>query len=408
MPSAQTVAIHLRKHADGKLGKFYKGRNYFPLWAANGRFGPEADRLVGYLENADLDELKPSNYKVAELRRALDEARTGDPERVALAELRLSTAFARYASDLQLRPSREMAYLDKRLKPRKLSADAVLRRAAFAKNLKAYVEDMGWMNPHYRRMRNLLAQAQKQGRQGEDVARLRLNLNRARALPSAWTHHVVVDAVSGQLWYYQAGRQAGQMKVVVGTGKTPTPMFAGMLNYAILNPYWNIPVDLAQNSIAPKVLSGRSLKSLDIEALSDWSRSPQKLDPASIDWQAVAAGDREIRLRELPGAGNSMGRVKFLFPNDEGIYLHDTPDRDLFKKTDRHFSNGCIRLEDAAKLGQWLLGRSIKTASKTPEQAMPLPVPVPIYLTYFTATEAKSGRVAFLADVYGRDSLRTN
>jgi len=110
-----------------------------------------------------------------------------------------------------------------------------------------------------------------------------------------------------------------------------------------------------------------------------------------------------LRLRELPGGANSMGRVKFLFPNDEGIYLHDTPERALLKKPDRHFSNGCIRLENAAALGQWLLHRSIVTKSKTPEQAVALPVEVPVYLTYITAVATDRG-LAFRDDVYGRDS----
>src|SRR5690606_24392611 len=113
------------------------------------------------------------------------------------------------------------------------------------------------------------------------------------------------------------------------------------------NPYWNVPTYLARKSIAPKILGGRTLTSMKMEALSDWSATARPLDPRTIDWGAVASGAQEIRLRELPGSHNSMGRVKFLFPNDEGIYLHDTPDRALLKKPDRHFSNGCIRLEDA-------------------------------------------------------------
>ena len=97
-----------------------------------------------------------------------------------------------------------------------------------------------------------------------------------------------------------------------------------------------------------------------------------------------------------------MGKVKFLFPNEEGIYLHDTPERDLLKKNDRHFSNGCIRLEDAAALGRWLFQKPLRAPSKAAEQAVPLPVQVPVYLTYITAAATDSG-IAFRDDVYGRD-----
>src|SRR3546814_10865626 len=91
---------------------------------------------------------------------------------------------------------------------------------------------------------------------------------------------------------------------------------------------------------------------MGMEVLSDWSASPRVLPPSSVDWAAVAAGTQQVRLRQLPGRDNSMGRAKFLFPNDEGIYLHDTPDKDLMAKRDRHLSHGCIRLEDARRLGQ--------------------------------------------------------
>jgi L,D-transpeptidase YcbB len=177
------------------------------------------------------------------------------------------------------------------------------------------------------------------------------------------------------------------------------------MQYAIINPYWNVPVDLAQTLVAPKVLAGKSVRKMGFEVLSDWSATAERVDPKSVDWPAVAAGDEEIRVRQLPGGSNSMGRVKFMFPNDQGIFLHDTPDRALFAKPARHFSNGCVRLEDAAGLGQWLLGKPLRAnASKQPERPVPLAAPVPVYMTYFTATSTKDG-VGFLRDVYGRDPL---
>ncbi len=396
------IAAGIQAQARGKLKKFYATRGFWPMWAADGSIGKDADALLGFLETADIDGLKPDAYDVDELRAAIAEARAGDPGAVAAAELALSQALGRYVSDLRRPAKSDMIYSDKALKPGKPRVETILRAASLPESLEDYVSSMGWMSPQYVRVRKLVAQALDAGGSEEVVDRLRLNLERARLLPSAWVRHIVVDASSGRLWYYQAGKQVGMMKVVVGTPQTPTPMLAGMLHYAILNPYWNVPTDLAQRNIAPKVLGGRSLKSMGFEALSDWSASPQRLDPATIDWHAVAAGDQELRLRQLPGRGNSMGRVKFLFPNDYGIYLHDTPDRHLFAKRDRHFSNGCIRLEDAATLGKWLLGKSIATASKDPEQTVALTAPVPVYLTYFTATPTERG-VGFLKDVYHRD-----
>lgn len=401
-PATRAVALQIREQASGQLKSFYATRGFWPLWAGGGRIGPEADALLPLLTTADLDGLKPASYHVAGLRAAIEEARSGDPRSVARAELALSGAFGRYVADMR-RPSKvKMAYLDAALKPGKSRLETVLRAAALPPSLKTYVAGMAWMSPHYVRLRQLLARADEAGATQDMRRRLRLNLDRARLLPGPWTDHIVVDAASARLWYYQAGKQQGTMRVVVGTAETPTPMLAGMIRYAILNPYWNVPTYLARNRIAPKMLAGASLTSLRYEALSDWSASARPLDPATIDWRAVASGAREIRLRQLPGPANSMGRVKFMFPNDQGIYLHDTPERALLAKPDRHFSNGCIRLEDAPRLGRWLLGKKLAATSKRPEQDVALERPVPVYLTYFTATSTPTG-VSFLKDVYGRD-----
>lgn len=404
-PAAQTtpaLAAAISEEAGGDVKRFYAARDYKPLWVRAGKPGPEAAILLGYLSTASRDGLKPSSYDVEKLEALIAQTRSGDPQALARADIALSSSFARYVRDMRSPGKAKMDYADKSLRPKKADAETVLRAAAFPKDFGAYMKNMGWMSEHYVRLRTLMGRAQAQGMSRDAMARLRLNLDRTRILPGPYTHHIVVDASSGQLWYYGSGKREGTMKVVVGAPGTQTPMLAGKLQWAILNPYWNVPDYLAQKSIAPKVLAGRSLASLRMEALSDWGPNPRKLAQSEIDWPAVAAGDQLLRLRELPGGANSMGKVKFLFPNDEGIYLHDTPERDLLKKPDRHFSNGCIRLENAGALGQWLLHRSINTRSKAPEQAVALPVEVPVYLTYITAVATDRG-IAFRDDVYGRD-----
>ena len=401
-PAPGTITAAIREEAGGAIKRFYAARDFKPLWFRSGKVGASANMLIAYLESAGLDGLKPSAYRTDALRERIAGARSGDPEAIARAEIALSAAFADYVRD-QRRPAKVgMIYADRSLRPKRPDVETLLRAAAFPKSFDAYLTGMGWMSEHYVRVRGLVGRAQQQGASKAALARLQLNLDRARVLPGPWVHHVVVDASSGQLYYYGSGKRVGTMRVVVGAPETQTPMLAGKLQWAILNPYWNVPTYLAQKSIAPKVIGGRSLASLHMEALSDWGPSPRKLAASEIDWSAVASGDQELRLRELPGAHNSMGRVKFLFPNDEGIYLHDTPDRALLTKAQRHFSNGCIRLEDAAKLGQWLMQRSIRASSNAPEQAVALPNQVPVYLTYITAIATERG-VGFRDDVYGRD-----
>jgi|GEM_PF-200328 len=234
---------------------------------------------------------------------------------------------------------------------------------------------------------------------------IRLNLERARVLPGPMTRHIVVDAAAARLWLYKDGEQQGTMRVIVGQPTQQTPMLAGMMRYATLNPYWNVPSDLVQNRIAPKVLDGQSFKGMNYEALSDWTANATILDPKKIDWKAVAAG-QDLRVRQLPGRSNAMGRMKFMFPNDLGIYLHDTPDKALFDKPGRRFSSGCVRLEDAPALGKWLFGKALVAESDAPEQHIPLPEPVPVYLTYLTVAPTETN-IAFIDDAYGRDEAPT-
>jgi murein L,D-transpeptidase YcbB/YkuD len=254
--SAKDVALEIRKQAGGQLKNFYASRGFWPLWASTGRIGPEANTLLDLLRTADLDGLEP--YKLAELNEAIDAARTGNPGLVARADILLSRAFARYVSDVR-RPGRaKIEYADPKLKPRKLRPATVLRAAALPSSFKNYVSSMGWMSPHYVRLRKLLAASRDKGASEDVLDRIRLNLDRARILPNAWTRHILVDAGSARLWYYQAGKQLGTMRVIVGAAETQTPMMAGNLRYAILNPYWNVPDYLTQKSIAPKILSGRA------------------------------------------------------------------------------------------------------------------------------------------------------
>ncbi len=398
----RAVAAAIRAAAGGWMARVYAQRNYAPLWASGGRIGPAADTLIGYLGDADLDNLKRSSYDVGKLRERIDAARGGDPARVAAAELALSATFVDYVRDQRKPRDVGMKWADPALKPKRPKPEAVLRAATFPKSFPAYVKDMGWMSPRYLELRQVSAQARTNGITPAALTRLRRNLDRARLLPGPWTRHVEVDASSGRLWFYEAGAAKGTMRVVVGTRETQTPMLAGTLQWAILNPYWNVPDYLVRKNIATKVLAGRTLASLHMEALSDWTAGARPIAASAIDWPAVAAGKRELRLRELPGPANSMGKVKFLFPNDEGIYLHDTPNRALLKKDDRHFSNGCIRLEDAPRLARWLMGKPLNPGKK-PEQAVPLTAPTPVYLTYLTATGGGAGGLSFRDDVYGRD-----
>ncbi len=216
-----------------------------------------------------------------------------------------------------------------------------------------------------------------------------LGMAKASALPSGGEavasrgRSVLVDAASARLFMIEDGRVVDSMKVVVGKPTAQTPALKSMLMAATLNPYWNVPPDLAQKIIAPRVLEdGLSyLEEHGYEVVTGFSGTASRIAPDSVDWQAVADGTSLVYLRQLPGPGNSMGEVKFTIHNGNGIFLHDTPKKELFAQDQRELSNGCVRLEDAARLARWLFGRDPTAASAAPEQHVVLPRPVPIVIT---------------------------
>ncbi len=196
--------------------------------------------------------------------------------------------------------------------------------------------------------------------------------------------YVIVDAASARLFMIEDGEVQDSMRVIVGKPSAATPALKSTLQVATVNPYWNVPTDLAQSIIAPKVLKeGTSyLRARGYEVISTFDEGGTVIPAGSVDWKAVADGTALVAVRQLPGPANSMGRIKIGVANTDGIYLHDTPNKDLFAEADRSLSNGCVRLEDAPRLARWLLGRNPTLSSSRPEQHVSLATPVPIVITY--------------------------
>ena len=195
---------------------------------------------------------------------------------------------------------------------------------------------------------------------------------------------IVVDAASARLFMVENGRVVDSMRVIVGKPDAATPELRSTIFYATLNPYWNVPLDLARTIVAPNVLKYGSayLQDRGYEVVTAFSNDAKIVPPESVDWQAVAEGRTKVHVRQRPGPANSMGQIKFGFPNNDGIFLHDTPKKELFAEDNRFLSNGCVRLEDAQRLARWLLGRDPRANSMAPEQFVALPAGVPITITY--------------------------
>lgn len=394
-------AQQLTQEAGGQsVSDFYAARDGRPLWLAeDGSAGRAAEILLDYLRTAEADGLDSNRYGYAELSEAVRLAVSSTRVDVTRADRMLSEAFVAYVRDLRLVPHDGFIWVDPELKPRAPTPRHLLETAASAPLLESWLAEMRWMHPIYAGLRKALVEESAGDRQ-----LLRLNLDRARALPAGDGRYIIVNATSAELFAYENGRIVDTMRVVVGRPRHPTPMMAALIRYASLNPYWYVPPDLAAERIAPNVVKeGLSyLSSQGYQLLSDWSPNARFIDPATIDWEAVARGTTQVWMRQLPGPANAMGDMKFMFPNAQGVYLHDTPQKELLAEASRMFSGGCVRLEDARRLANWLFGRPLQAESSQPELKVNLPKPVPVYITYLTMVP-KGRELATFPDVYGRD-----
>ena len=373
-----------------------------PVWIANG--DPRAAlSLIELLETSKLDGLNPKKFKVRAIKRALGDAQRGDPRAMAEADTLLNRALFDYVVALRSMPSGEWTVIDREVRQGAPSGLTLLAQAAAAPSLATWVETMGFMHPDYAVLRRELAFAGGRDRTAQAI--LALNLRRARFLPGGSGRYVVVNTAAQRLNMYEGGRIVDSMKVVVGKPDQQTPMMAALIRYASVRPYWNLPADLVAERVAPNVIKDGMpyLKQKGYVVLSDYGDKAKVVDPTTIDWPAVAAGRVQLRMRQNPGPLNAMGQMKFMFPNKQGIYLHDTPNKELLGEDARLFSAGCVRLEDAPRLAKWLYGKPLKVARVgKPEQRVDLAKPVPVYLAYMTAVPS-GDQVVYLDDIYGRD-----
>jgi len=397
--SAMTVAPEI---AGRSVDDFYATHGGRPIWFGSTlSVSSAAIALVELMRSAEVDGLSVDDYPIAALDQALRDVDDGNYSSIEGADRLFSEALVRFARDQRRDSTGEMIWVDRNLVPSQSSPAALLEAFASADSQRDFITQMRWMNPIYAGLRKALVGGEHSS---EQEGLLRVNLERARVLPVPRGRYVIVNASAARLTMFDGLREVDSMKVVVGKPKQATPMMAALIRYTSLNPYWNVPPDLAAERIAPHVVKeGFSfLDKKGYQVLSSWGEDAKVVDPATIDWKAVADGREEIRVRQLPGPDNAMGQMKFMFPNSQGVYLHDTPQKELLAEASRMFSGGCVRLEDAPRLARWLYGRSLEPAGAAPEQHVDLKDTIPVFITYLTAIP-ENGKVAFYPDVYGRD-----
>ncbi len=242
------------------------------------------------------------------------------------------------------------------------------------------------------------------------IDQIRVNLERIR-----WVYrelpedYVIVDIAGFHVYLVQANEFVWQARAQVGKPYRDTPVFRDSIRYLEFNPTWTVPPTILREDILPRLkrdpgyLAERNMQVLN------FNRKP--VDASTIDWHSVSADNFPYLLRQGPGPDNALGRVKFMFPNAHAIYIHDTPSKSLFARSERAFSSGCIRVEQPFELAELLLDDPVRWDQQGIQQVLDsrrtqrvnLKEPLPVLILYWTAEADADGRVHFRKDVYGRD-----
>ena len=248
---------------------------------------------------------------------------------------------------------------------------------------------------------------------GTRIDQLILNMERWRWLPKKFEpNYLLVNIPEYTLHVIEESKEAFNMRVIVGKVLHETPVFSDKMEYVVLAPYWNVPFSIIDNELRDKLSADPSyLDHLDMEVVKGYGRKATIVDPASVDWANVTQETFKYTLRRRPGPKNDLGDVKFIFPNSNDIYLHDTPHDELFSQSSRSFSHGCVRLSEPMKLATYLLRDRPEWDKQTildsiathREKYITLKEKLPVYLVYFTAWADATGHPHFRDDIYGLD-----
>ena len=402
--AAVRTAVEVRTPAvgvgdDGERGhqlwreeqRFYKQNGYRLAWSDGKRPRSQAEGLIRALRAAGENGLEPADYHVDELEAAKKSPWT--PEQALDFDLRATGAYLRYAWDLS-RGTIDPEDIDPQwhAAPRNVDLQNTLASGIGENRIGDSLEKLAPSSPQYLGLKSQLAKA-RAGGDLDAAHQIAMNMERWRWLPDELgARYLLVNIPAFRLDAIEDGRSVLDMKVVTGKKDSPTPVLVDRMTTVVFSPYWNIPDDIVEKEILPKVAQ----------------------DASYLEKNNIEVADESARYRQRPGPGNSLGQVKFLFPNHYNVYLHDTPAQALFDRVERDFSHGCVRLDRPADLAKYLLrdqpewseAKIAEAMEAGEERSVALKQAVPIYLVYFTAWE-ENGALKRVADVYGYDRRHT-
>jgi murein L,D-transpeptidase YcbB/YkuD len=238
-----------------------------------------------------------------------------------------------------------------------------------------------------------------------DVDEIVANMERWRWLPrDMGAFHIFVNVPEFRMEVQKAGAKVHESRVIVGKPNTPTPIFSDTMEYVVVNPYWHVPVSIIRNEFIPKLRADPTYLSRRGYELVSGGR---RVDATQIDW---SKGMPRVSIRQPPGGGNALGHIKFMFPNDFSVYLHDTSSRGLFGSERRAFSHGCVRVDQPFRLAEVVMGaengwteEKVKSMIGGGERRINLVEKIPVHIAYFTAAVDETGALKTFEDIYGYD-----
>ncbi|MEM9278566.1 MAG: L,D-transpeptidase family protein [Pseudomonadota bacterium] len=244
----------------------------------------------------------------------------------------------------------------------------------------------------------------------ERIAMMEYNLERRRWMQDDYGRYYVFANLADQVLKVVKDEKTLHAELIqVGLPYHRTPVFTDEMEYIEINPYWNVPKSIAVNELLPKLRqNANALSSQNFEVL----RGGKVIPAYGVPWGNYSKVNFPVRLRQKPGTKNALGRIKFMFPNNFNVYIHDTPSKSKFDKASRFFSHGCLRLKDPLKMAEVLLGEQgwnrakiDATVASKKRKVVKLEKKIPVHIAYMTAWVNKDGSVHFRRDVYGRDKI---
>lgn len=399
-----------------------------PLWLRDGRPTSSARSAIRTLELVEGMGLRPSDYDAAQLaalaRLLIDSV--ASPASAGRFEAMLSVSVARVLATLQWgRVNPRDAHAAFRIPHGDYNLPAAIRAMAAGTDPTAIFNDAEPPLLHYRLLKAQLARYREMARDSTAsaprkrmatrITQMELSLERWRWLPHSFPGRVIIVNIP-EFRLHAFDRlsadsvAAFSMDVVVGEAfDHKTPVFMKELEHLAFSPYWEVPSSIARKEIKPKALRSPSYLARNHYVLL---RGEQEVPATAANIGAMGAS---VRVRQLPGADNALGRVKFVFPNPHNVYMHDTPVQSVFERERRDLSHGCIRLSQPVQLARWVLRDRPEWTQERLDSAMtrstPLNVPVaeriPILVLYGTAYAERDGTMRFYNDLYGHDRRLT-